>query len=217
MCTTSTSVTTELLVGGLPGSSYVTQWTSLGNSHSESVSVTTSWTKTSTTSTNHTTSSTFSAGLSEVVTIPFIVGESKTTATTEFSTTTITSVQDTISETEKQSTTVECKTTMDCSDGYLYQWKTSATDVGTDESSSIQTCWFACIPMDKYQEVPTPQCPAGACSSPECKCCNQYWSNVQDPSRIDYRITIDGVTGTCVPDDAHTAPVTPAGGHPSFA
>ena len=192
---TSDGLTQNLHIGGFPGSSYLTSWYALGSNSGAKQRVTTTWTQSSETSTSKNTSSTFSAGLQEVVKIPFEVGSSTTTLSTDYTTTTTTNTVNVVSETQTTSDTLECDTSFDCSQGELYQWKTSATDIGNGQPSSITTCFFACVPQ--YLGPIKPQCPAGACSDSSCQCCNAYWSDNHNPATIDYRTP--GLNGTCHP------------------
>ena len=201
------SPVSTLKMGGFPGSSYLTQWNKLGNGISGEVSVTTTWSTDSTMSTENQTTTTFTAGLTNVLTIKYLAASDTNTLSTSYTKNIVTDTTTKIEQSQSTSTTLSCTTTMDCSNGVLYQWQVSANTIGNSTDSSIQTCWFACV--DQINPF-YPSCPAGSCSSASCKCCNQFWDESnQNLALIDHRT--EGLNGTCIPPDDDSAYVPPGG------
>jgi hypothetical protein len=207
----STSVGTFLVADGFPSNAYLVEWTALGSGITETESITTSWEKSSTLSTGASTSESFSLGLSTALEVGFEFAKATATLSADWTDSTTVSTEQAITETESSSSTVSCQTDINCSEGVLYQWKTKATPLD-GSTEYIQSCWFACVPQYLTE---TPKCPAGACSSASCMCCNAYWSGDQDPATVDYRVP--GLNGTCHPPDANTNNVVMAGRQPVIA
>jgi len=192
-------------------SSFVTGWKPVATGGGQSLTVTTSWSKSPSSSsiTNTTESASFSEGMNYAAnesaneSASESVGFEKasenasesetltlnTAATQSIDHSTTKTIAQTDSESGSSSTTC---TPIPCN-GVLHQWQVSGTD-SYGGQQYVQSCDFQCVP---YYVPSPPQCPNGYCSSSSCQCCKGNWGNIAN-SQIDKR---SSPSGTCVPPD----------------
>lgn len=84
---------------------------------------------------------------------------------------------ETVSKTSGGSMDLWC-TSLDCSDGVLYQWRLLADGSGGNGNIGTQfvtECSWVCVPDALGGIMPKPKCPNLYCGDIACQCCNGNW------------------------------------------
>ena len=177
---------------------YKGAWTYIGTGASVSYSATKSWTETD----SNTVSDSFTAGLTVGAKgkagVPLVAeGEVSVEVSTEWSH----QASQTLSRMRGGKQDATCQSSVDCSNGNLYQWTLTAKPIGSAlevDDHTLKECKFVCVPSSMPART-EPRCPPRFCSdiTTGCQCCN---GNFLEDSMPECYMPIFGSPGYECPD-----------------